>query len=340
MRSECRSERLSSAARQDDEGKVDMTGKRSRKAALGATLVGLVAGLALVIAGSAVADHDYDGKALTHELRVHENPTCPGGTADAGSLTIDGAQLVTGYSDAIIDIPFRGGDPDSFAWHIHDSFKHVMAVIVKGGDNAYIYYYGADAFSDQGVTPPVNDGGQHPQISHVTFCFDPKNEPDAQLTVAKTASGTSKIQHSWEIDKQVKLAGASDATYGDNAVLNLADGGSGSVTWKVVVTHSQTQTYAVTGTITVSNDTGSPIGGVAVTDSIPGAVTFRRTARSSAPTASHPARRFRTTRPRQRGTTSPRARWPPSSGPLRPRSAFRRPSRTAARSTSRSISAI
>src|SRR6185312_13264890 len=62
-----------------------------------------------------------------------------------------------------------------------------------------------------------------------------------------------------------------DATYGDNAVLNLADGGAGSVTWKVTVTHSQTQTYAVTGTIKVTNDGDSDVAGVDVTDSIPGA---------------------------------------------------------------------
>ena len=42
------------------------------------------------------------------------------------------------------------------------------------------------------------------------------------LTVTKTANGTSKIQHNWAIDKQVKVAGASDATYGDNASLRPA----------------------------------------------------------------------------------------------------------------------
>ena len=100
-----------------------------------------------------------------------------------------------------------------------------MAVIVKGGDLANIYYYDATGRSTTpttGLTPPLNDGGQHPQISHVEFCFDPKEGPTPTLTVQKDAAGTSKIQHSWAIDKQVKVAGASDATYGDNASLNLA----------------------------------------------------------------------------------------------------------------------
>ena len=39
----------------------------------------------------------------------------------------------------------------------------------------------------------------------------------------------------------------------------------------MTVTHSQAQTYAVTGTITVANDGEVAVTGVDVTDSIPGA---------------------------------------------------------------------
>ena len=67
------------------------------------------------------------------------------------------------------------------------------------------------------------------------------------------------------------MAGASDATYGDNASLNLADGGAGSFTWKVTVTHSQVQTYAVTGTIRLVNSGSVAVTGVNVSDSLPGA---------------------------------------------------------------------
>ena len=50
-----------------------------------------------------------------------------------------------------------------------------MAVIVKGGDLANIYFYdGTAARHDEGLTPPLNGGEQNPQISHVEFCFDPK----------------------------------------------------------------------------------------------------------------------------------------------------------------------
>ena len=122
-----------------------------------------------------------------------------------------------------------------------------------------------------GLTPPLNGGGQNPQISHVEFCFDPKEGPTPTLSVQKDAAGTSRIQHTWAIDKQVKVAGASDATYGDNASLALADGGAGSFTWKVTVTHSQVQTYAVTGTIRLVNSGSVAVTGVNVSDSLPGA---------------------------------------------------------------------
>jgi uncharacterized repeat protein (TIGR01451 family) len=231
-------------------------------------LLGVVAALTLVVVGAATG---YNGSATDIDTGVSGNPRCPKGSADAGSIKIDNAQLVSGYNDGRISIPRRGGDPDSFDWVVVDDSVEVMAVIVKGGDLANIYYYDGFASHDEGLTPPLNGGGQNPQISHVEFCFDPKEGDTPHLTVTKTASGTSKIQHSWAIDKQVKVAGASDSTYGDNASLNLADGGNGSFTWKVTVTHTQQQTYAVTGTITVANDGDAAVTGVDVSDSLDGA---------------------------------------------------------------------
>ena len=52
-------------------------------------------------------------------------------------------------------------------------------MIVKGGDLANIYYYDGSVTSDAGLTPPLNGGDQNPQISHVEFCFDPKEGADA-----------------------------------------------------------------------------------------------------------------------------------------------------------------
>ena len=239
-----------------------------RRGMLGLGLGGALVALTLVIVGAATG---YNGSASSVETGVSGNPRCPAGTADAGSIKIDGSQLAVGDYDGRIRITARGGDPDAVSWALIDDSVEVMAVIVKGGDLANVYYYDGSVTSDNGLTPPLNAGGQAPQISHVEFCFDPKEGPTPTLTVQKSASGTSQIQHGWAIDKQVKVAGASDTTYGDNAVLDLPDGGNGSFTWKVTVTHSQTQTYAVTGKITLKNSGSVAVSGVDVSDSLPGA---------------------------------------------------------------------
>jgi hypothetical protein len=247
--------------------------KRTRRRVL-AGLGGLVAVLTLVVAGAAIGAQGYDGPA--RQVYQAGNPTCPDGTAKAGSTSIDGSKLLAGYDDGRIRITRRGvvNGIDSFDWTIGgDTSVDVMAVIVKGGDGAYIYFYDelGGKWADENLAPPLNNGGQAPTISHAVFCFDPKDAPNPTLTVEKSASGTSQITHSWAVDKQVKPAGAADSAYGDNTVLNLPDGGNGSVTWKVTVTHSQVQTYTVHGTITVSND-GVAVTGVDVSDTIPGAV--------------------------------------------------------------------
>src|SRR5262245_50101780 len=202
--------------------------KAWRRVSVVVGLASLAAAAALVVAGAATADHDYEGVATSHVF-VDGNPRCPADVSHAGSLKIDGSKLDTSYNDGLIQITERGGDPDAFSWKLLDIHSvDVQAVIVKGGDGAYIYYYlSDDDDSDSGLTPPLNNGGQHPTISHVEFCFDAKNAPNPTLEVAKTASGTSRVQHTWAVDKQVKVAGAADSTYGDSASLSLPDGGSG-----------------------------------------------------------------------------------------------------------------
>jgi uncharacterized repeat protein (TIGR01451 family) len=247
--------------------------KRSRRVVLAAGLVGLVAALTLVIAGAATAEQGYDGPA--NQVYEAGSPSCPAGTADAGSTLISSDDLVTDYNDGRIHIARRSVENgiDSFDWQLYDHTVLVMAVIVQGEGGAYVYYFNTpndSPFSDDNLAPPLDSNGES-HISHAEFCFDPKHGDNPALSVAKSASGTSQIEHHWSIDKQVKVAGADDSTYGDNAVLNLPDGGNGSVTWKVTVTDAPSQTYAVTGTITVSNASDVAVTGVDVSDSITGA---------------------------------------------------------------------
>ena len=150
----------------------------------------------------------------------------------------------------------------------------VQAVIVKGGDDAYIYYYPADDDdADPGLTPPVNDGGVDAADQPRRVLLRPEETRRIRTSRStKTATATSEITHTWDVDKQVKVAGASDSTYGDNASLTLPDGGNGSFTWKVTVTHTPTQSYARDGHDHRRELGGGPVTGVDITDSIAGAV--------------------------------------------------------------------
>ena len=79
-----------------------------RRAALGLGLVGVVAALTLVIVRRC---DGYDGNATDVDPGVPATRAARAGTADAGSIKIDNAQLVSGYNDGRISIPRRGGDP-------------------------------------------------------------------------------------------------------------------------------------------------------------------------------------------------------------------------------------
>ena len=85
----------------------------------------------------------------------------------------------------------------------------------------------------------------------------------ASLDVSKTATTTWERVNTWSVEKSV-----------DPASLSLAAGGSGNVTWSVVVTKtgSFARNARVSGTITVGNPNPGKVTDVSVSDSLPGAV--------------------------------------------------------------------
>ena len=227
-----------------------------RRGALGLGLVGVVVALTLVVVGAATG---YDGNATESTWRIRQ-PALPDRNCRRGQhqdrQTPSSSRATTTVGSAS---PRRGGDPDSFDWVARsiDSVE-VMAVIVKGGDLANIYYYDGAASPDEGLTPPFNGGEQNPQISHVEFCFDPKEgeppdadgdedrqrhvEDPAQLGDRQAGQGGGRFRRDIRRQRRAQPSGWWD----------------GSFTWKVTVTHSQVQTYAVTGTITLVNSGASP----------------------------------------------------------------------------------
>lgn len=55
-----------------------------------------------------------------------------------------------------------------------------MAVIVKGGPGAHVYVYGLDPYYnwDSELASPLNQGGQIPGLSNITFCWNPPDEEE------------------------------------------------------------------------------------------------------------------------------------------------------------------
>jgi hypothetical protein len=108
----------------------------------------------------------------------------------------------------------RYDDGDQFAgtfmtidWTTDASGKYVswsgehggMAVIVKGGPGTHVYYYGLDPYYnwDSELASPLNLGGQVPELSNITFCYNPPADDEGQWC----SPGYWRQQHhldSWE----------------------------------------------------------------------------------------------------------------------------------------------
>ncbi len=179
---------------------------------------------------------------------------------DTGDLPSVGSSKT--LSDSNLSVTLSQTATDVWSW---TSTKGIDAVLVKSGasgHNLYVYDPPTEATSGTGLTVPGDNG-----TSHVAFCYDEEQTPPGSLQISKSAAGRFDVQHTWTLDKQVKLAGAGDETYGDNAVLSLADGGSGAVTWKVSVADSTTETnFVVNATIEVTNPDDQDVEGVDVSD--------------------------------------------------------------------------
>ena len=119
----------------------------------------------------------------------------------------------------------------------------IDAVIVKGGPNAnnYVYDPPEESFGDSGLASPINPKtGQPYGLSHIEFCYD------YEVDVEKTAETTFTRTFEWDIDKSV-----TPETW------NLFTGDSGTSEYTVAVTKTgyTDSDWAVSGTITIENNT-------------------------------------------------------------------------------------
>ncbi len=205
------------AGRSHGRGDLTLMRQRWRRRALGLWLVWRRSrSLTLVIAGVATRlRRECVGRGRG---RSGDPPAVRRDWQDAGEPGDRREQAASrAYNDGLIeDHRATRRRPDAFSWTLVDIHAvDIQAVIVmKGGDDGEIYYY---LDSPNGTGRLRQRHSRHRsmraptakryQISHVEFCFDPKGEGGTPtLSVEKTAAAVERIQHSWEIDKQVKVA--------------------------------------------------------------------------------------------------------------------------------------
>ncbi|MFF8841178.1 hypothetical protein ACF08N_00365 [Streptomyces sp. NPDC015127] len=156
-----------------------MTSRRARLATLG---LGLATALALGVTGPAAAEQQRFAVVEPTVIPDENNPGCedvqngfvgeidvaPQDDTDIPVTSEDGTltgTLDVDFSDDLLTLENFNFDGELVAG----------AVIVKGGNAGNLYDYrplGGIA-EDDDLIAPTNEGGQQPQISHVTFCFLP-----------------------------------------------------------------------------------------------------------------------------------------------------------------------
>ncbi|KTB48430.1 hypothetical protein DEALK_12760 [Dehalogenimonas alkenigignens] len=152
---------------------------------------------------------------------------------NSGTYNIDGFNTVT---ITVYDTP----DGQAFDW---TSTLGMDAVIVKGGPDANVYYYDPESFGDTGLHAPVVPSGKWANLSHIEFCFD------YEVTVTKTAVTSFTRTFTWEIVKTVDE---------DNWDLDTLEvGQTATSTYTVTLTKSEPvdSDWAVSGTVTIANNT-------------------------------------------------------------------------------------
>jgi hypothetical protein len=134
----------------------------------------------------------------------------------------------------------------------------IDAVIVKGGPNANVYVYDPEAFSDSGLRSPINASNDQPYaISHIEFCYD------YEVDVSKSAETSFTRTFEWDISKDV-----------DPAEFMMFAGESDLAGYDITLTKTgyEDSAWAVSGSITIENNTPYDATITGVVDMISGGI--------------------------------------------------------------------
>ena len=173
------------------------------------------------------------------------------------TLTAGTETVLTGgaVSDPNNSVTISNSNDTYFDW---TSTLGLDAVIVKGGPNANVYAYDppSEASSDSGLHSPINPNNGTPYaISHIEFCYD------YEVDVTKTAETSYTRTWDWNISKTVSPA---------SWALFTGDSGTSGYTVAVTKTGSTDSDWAVSGTITIENNTPFAATITSVADAISG----------------------------------------------------------------------
>lgn len=118
-------------------------------------------------------DEAFPGVTEDWGFKVNQSPNGTFTLAPSGGTLEGGAP-----ADASKTITISNSNGFTFDW---SSNFGIDAVIVKGGDNANVYYYSPESTGGVpdgvGLASPNNNSGNQAAISHIEFCFDDVDDP-------------------------------------------------------------------------------------------------------------------------------------------------------------------
>jgi hypothetical protein len=138
----------------------------------------LVLALLLVSVTAVMADYPVSTQGVVPDYW----DTGPGGNVECSDLNFE-YQI---SSDRFDEGDQLGGTFETITWETDETGTYVswagehggMAIILKGGNAAHVYTYTLDPYYnwDSQLASPLNEGGQIPALSNITFCYNPPEE--------------------------------------------------------------------------------------------------------------------------------------------------------------------
>jgi uncharacterized repeat protein (TIGR01451 family) len=218
--------------------------------ARGLLVVALSAAAGLVVAAFATASH-VDPVLKPGNTQESD---CPAGTVGFKLEPVTAGPHTSGpLTVAIALVETAGGPTFDFTSNLP-----IKTVFVKGGNDSNAYNYNPSVTADTGLHSPFNsESGKWYGLSHIVFCYE------VALSVSKTARTSYTRAFEWDLDKSVTPSSWD---------LFTGDSGTSEYTVDVTKTGHTDSGWAVSGAITIQNNTALQATITSVADSLTGGI--------------------------------------------------------------------